>query len=75
MCNDNQVEDELHFIFNCTYYKEIRYNFLKDVPSCCNSHSLAEFLTNLCKFHPRKLSKFITVIWNKRKEALHEITH
>ena len=30
-CNDNAVEDELHFLVNCDYYSDLRYTLWKDL--------------------------------------------
>ena len=73
MCNMEEVEDELHFIFNCPFYNDLRYNFLNNVPFSCNNHSLAECFNILCEIHPRNLSKFINEILIKCKSSMHAI--
>ena len=72
MCNREEVEDELHFLFICPFYNDLRYNYLNSIPFS-NNHSLAECFKTLCEIHPRKLSKFITEIWSKRKNTMHAI--
>ena len=71
LCNLNKVENELHFLMSCTYYKNERSVFFRGLDKCNFSYSQADNFKLLCSIHPRKLSKYISNIWNKRKEAIY----
>ena len=36
VCNDKNVEDELHLLCDCTFYNEFRYIFLQKVATVVN---------------------------------------
>ncbi len=68
-CKD-QVEDETHFIFVCPKYDCHRRSFLAAIPLVEND-SLADKLKYICNNCPRKLSKYLTNIWNLRRDSLY----
>ena len=71
MCNENKIESELHFIMSCPLYKEERQIFFNSINVNFNSYSLADNLKLLCTDYSRKLSKFVSNIWEKRKCKLY----
>ena len=72
MCEDNKVESELHFIMNCPLYKDERLIFFNNINVNFNSYSLADNLKLLCNEFSRKLSKFVSTIWEKRKTKMYK---
>ena len=71
LCNQNKVENELHFLLTCTYYKNERSAFFRNLDRSNFSYSQADNFKILCSLYPRQLSKYISSIWNKRKEAIY----
>ena len=71
LCDNSKIENEMHFIFNCSLYKEERSLFFKQ--SGINlTYSLADNFSQLCNICPRKFAKYIQNIWCKRKETLYK---
>ena len=71
LCKSHKVENELHFLFQCKLYKEERTNFLKSLSGL--NYSLADNFRYICNTFPRKLAKYISVIWMKRKETMYKM--
>ena len=74
-CPD-QIEDEIHFVFDCTLYTEHRLELFSYV------HNLGGDLSNLShcdklkiRFHefPRQFAKYICKSFTKRKYLLHDM--
>ena len=69
-CDDNKIENELHFTMNCSLYKDLRSTFFNNI-NMDFTYSLADNFKTLCIEHPRKLSKFVLSIWQARKDKLY----
>ena len=72
----DQIEDEIHFVFDCTLYTEYRLELFSYV------HNLGRDLSNLScyvklilLFHefPRQFAKYICKSFTKRKYLLHDM--
>ena len=48
LCEENEVEDELHFLFKCTLYNDIRNQFLSNY-TMVNTYSRADQFKYLCE--------------------------
>ena len=72
LCDKNKVENELHFLLNCKYYVNERSTFLRSIDTKGFNYSQADSFRLLCNLYPRQLSKYISTIWNKRKEAIYK---
>ena len=73
VCSLNAVEDELHFIFECSLYEDDREKFFTDIVREEQEFvymCLEDQLVVLFSKYPRKLSKFIHSSFNKRKMVL-----
>ena len=65
----NCVEDEIHFLFNCSKYLDIRNMYLSqhmrpDVDLVSNLHLL-------CTAHPRPLAKYVSKSFQRRRTLLY----
>jgi hypothetical protein len=68
-CNMNVVEDEVHFLFECSYYNEERTLFMNTINKDLNMSPLEMFLymfQNTDVFILSSLGKFIMRCLNKR---------
>ena len=74
LCNSNSVEDELHFLFNCSIYEEVQRVLFTQVEYC--NVNLRQF-SNLDKFKQMMqssifpLCKYIDSAWNIRTNYLY----
>ena len=66
-----EVEDELHFLFSCKQYFNIRKSFLSSLTSIVED-SQANCFKQLCDKYARRFSKYINSIWQSRKEHMFE---
>ena len=71
LCNTNKIEDETHFTLQCSYYKQERDEFLQKVKTRLG-YSQAENIKLLCSTQPRLFSKYLKIIWSKRKDSLYK---
>ena len=67
-CNQNQIENEIHFLFHCPLYNDIRL----DVLSCLNIDTISWKTDNdklylLMKNYPRKTAKYLISSLERRK--------
>ena len=73
-CNSGAVEDEVHFMFDCSLYNDLREEFFNTVivtnPNFIYE-SFEEQLKILFSDHHRKLAKFIKKSYLKRKATLY----
>ena len=74
LCDTNSVEDEFHFIFCCNFYiNERKYYFDK----ICKQNPKFQEMDNtnkiiyLFEYDCKNFARFVTHIWNKRKERLY----
>ena len=65
----DSVEDELHFLFSCFKYDDLREVYLGDLIS--NDVDNVSNLKNLCSLHPRPLAKYIVNSLNRRRKHLY----
>ena len=68
LCN-NGVENELHFLFKCSQYTEIR-RMLFDNVNMFEMTDIEKF-EFLCTNHPRKIAKFSSRAFKKRQEIIY----
>ena len=74
MCNSNVVEDELHFLFMCERYNDLRYTLYQKISkyySDFKSLTLYEKL-HLLSEQPIILGNFIQKAFSKRQALLYE---
>ena len=77
-CNANAVENEIHFLFDCSFYSEIRNKFWnsfnnisQNFENCSNEEKLSNFMKeNFVK----KSSEFIYECYKKRMDHLYNST-
>ena len=71
VCNVQKVEDEYHFLLECSVYRDLRCMYLPDYlfrqPNPCTFHRMLR-LTDEASI--RKLSIFLYKAFEKRKEIL-----
>ena len=75
LCNMNKVEDEMHFLIECTLYERERQVLFENLKICENIDMESidgndDKLILLMKYE-RKLANFLNVIWNKRRYNLY----
>ena len=77
ICNTNEIDDENHFLFKCTYYNDERELFLNDLnfsnlefQDFAHQH-ISEKLDFLFKEKIFKFGKFLETIYNKRRKHLY----
>ena len=71
-CDINTIESETHFLLECKCYEILRRQFLKNNVTNITLHQdliMMELFDN----HPRQLGKYITKIFNVRKEIEYKI--
>ena len=70
LCDRNEVEDEIHFLFNCPLYENLRTTWLKNIINKCPEFEMYDLQTKLCTlfehFH-RCTSKYLAQCYNTRK--------
>lgn len=76
LCNSNAIEDEIHFICNCSFYDDLRKLLFDKVNLVLHSQhfdqlSSEEKLVILCNSFPNDLSKFIEYAFSRRKNFLY----
>lgn len=67
----DQIEDEYHFLFDCCEYVNERHNFLSSTNYDMSQGSQADTLRFLCTQYARRLSKYVSQIWNIRKNKMY----
>ena len=72
-CNQIQIEDERHFLIQCTFYNDIRTDVFNDQFSNIQFNILndVEKLRYLVKNVPRKVAKYIVKSYMRRRNALY----
>ena len=73
VCGERVVEDEIHLLFNCEVYQDVRSIFykrmsMKDV-NFVNLTDIAK-LKNLCNTFYKDFGKFLVNIWQIRQDVL-----
>ena len=74
-CENNDVEDEMHFLFACDLYRDERQNFLRtlhtDQPQTVNMNDI-NLLQYCFQNMTRKLARYVQEIFEKRKANIHQ---
>ena len=72
-CNQLQIEDEKHFLIQCTFYNDIRADVFNDQFSNRQFNGLNDVdkLVYLVRKFPRKLAKYIVKAYMRRRNALY----
>lgn len=72
ICNDDKIEDEIHFIFHCPVYNLSRQEFYNsienDIPNFQNMTDIGK-LSLLSSKHIRKFAKYLLKIFHERKNC------
>ena len=69
LCSSNKVENEIHFLFECNLYKNLRQHFLQDVEAKCskfvdfNKSEKVIFLFNNVDPYVCKILGYYMSIW------------
>ena len=74
VCNENAMEDELHFLFHCQIYNDIRIPFINKIEnreSGFNAMPDLEKLKLVLRYEERECAKFIVSAMIRRKSLLH----
>ena len=72
-CNSQNVESELHFLINCTFYNDIRQTVFSEILMVPDFTQLDEQgkLTFLMVNHPRKIAKYLAASLFRRKQTVY----
>ncbi|XP_053394824.1 uncharacterized protein LOC123524463 [Mercenaria mercenaria] len=72
-CQSRSIEDECHFLINCTFYRDIRTDMFSDQLNKNNFTVLSDSdkLVQLVNNYPRKVAKFIVKSYLKRRKAIY----
>ena len=75
ICSSNHIEDEIHFMFVCTGYKQLRDKYLEDLFNTYHNLSLLDFnnlfiwtMSNEDDIFIKRLSDYIFSLFKLRKE-------
>ena len=70
MCNNNEIEDESHFILNCNFYQDDRKTLLHDIciEDFTNSYDILKFLMSK---KIRLLARFLESAYKQRKSVMY----
>ena len=71
VCTDNLVENEAHFLFECSEYNEYRRELETAVNATFSDLSLREKFDTIFS-HPHSLSRFVTLAYRKRQEKMYK---
>ncbi len=71
LCQQNCVEDEAHFLFECDLYTAERNQFETDINTNFNVLSMENKFQTAFE-HPFRLGRFIKIAMNKRKAMLYK---
>ena len=74
MCDRNEIEDEIHFMLNCTLYDEIRNRLLlSNVVNIINNFdelSNEDKFIFIMKLNYKIYYKYLDEAWRKRRNVL-----
>ena len=74
ICKNGRTEDEVHFLFNCEQYRNLRNDLLSVLAQQRDSFLLLsdqEKLKILMNDYPRQLAKYLSKAFDKRKQYLY----
>ena len=69
LCDTENVEDEYHFLFHCSFYDNLRHAFYTDI--ILEEIEDEARLKKLFISHTRRFAKYVCNIFNKRKDGLY----
>ena len=72
LCNNGEIEDEIHFLLRCEHYMQFR-NFLFTNTNVNPSGDPGRIIKTLMDNHPTKLALFLCNALQKRKSTLYII--
>ncbi len=74
VCESGEVENEVHFIFSCTLYNNIRATFLQNIgniiPNIMELNEVSQMKTFLSKNFVCLFAKLICDMFKKRHDSL-----
>ena len=73
LCDDAAIEDEKRFVLNCSFYHDIRNQFLHsmNLPTDWNALSETERLTLLLNVQSRKTAKYLVKAYYLRRNYIY----
>ena len=71
LCNNGQVEDEAHFLFECDMYNNLRNDMQTAMNAQFNTLDLPEKFETIFK-HPHSLGKYLNKAMSIRKAKLYK---
>ena len=72
LCNNNSIENEIHFVLNCELYNNIRLNYLHEILSTEEYANMSDSdFVRIVKDHPRRLAKYLVASYLKRRENIY----
>ncbi len=75
LCNDGSVEDQIHFVFKCSVYNNIRSEFIETCKDRLTGWTILTDvgkITSLFKEQPRLFGKYVKKIFLQRKGLLYK---
>ncbi len=70
VCSDNKIENEYHFLFECSEYAELRAELQTAIGINFRGMTQQEMFENVFN-HPYSLSRYMTMAYTKRREKLY----
>ena len=73
ICQSGQIEDEMHFLFNCTLYNDLRLTLISVIPQEHSFLTLSavDKLNLLMNDYSRQTAKYLSSAFEKRKQFLY----
>ena len=69
-CNQEAVEDEFHFIFDCTLYSNLRHNFFISIVPDITHYDRLTTLKTLFQSFPRKFANYLLFFFQLSEDLL-----
>ena len=70
LCNNNQIENEAHFLFSCEMYNDYRNSLEIAIGSSFDNLNVTEKFELVFK-HPHSLGRYLRMAMNARKNKLY----
>ena len=74
LCDDDQIESEIHFILLCKRYSKSRERFFKSIGVNLINYVSDNLMKDMFEKFPRAFAKYCNEIYELRKSALFSIT-
>ena len=73
LCNDSTIEDEKHFVLNCSFYRDIRNQLLSsiDLPADWNTYCETQKLKFVLNVQTRKIAKYLVKAYCLRRRHIY----